>query len=176
MWILLQHLLCFLLCLSPGKWATSPALSSTRILTRSVFCLLRSVFSGLVYLLSAQGGCSFASSLATALLPPPPSGLLLLLFFKSRDTFVCSPLHPAFYFCALPPSSPPPHTCEQTPLRNVLLFLGRTQTWTHFSVVTYSRLVILAHYYYAVLYKHLNENCYGLLCLLDRPFSRFWER
>lgn len=137
----------------------SPALPSTRVLTRTVILFpLESIF----FYLSAG---LLMPPLASALLPSPPAGLLL--FFPLRSGTLLFPLlsRQPFYFCPLPPSSPPPRTCVQTPLADVfaprLLFLGRTRTWTHFSVVTYPRLVILAHYDYAVLYKHLNENLWA---------------
>lgn len=173
MWILLQHLLCFLLSLSPGKWANRPELCF------GFFCFsLKAHLLPPTLVLFSSFQLNFYASLpplANALLPSliacraplPPS-------FKRRDTFVSSPFYPAFLFLSALTFQPTPshlcanssHTCFHPAS---LSFLGRTKTWTHFSVVTYSRFVILAHYYYAVLYKHLNENCYGLLCLLDRP-------
>lgn len=84
------------------------------------------------------------------------------------------PFFAALLFLSAPTFQPTPsHLCANSSQKCCrpasLLFLSRTQTWTHFSVVTFSGSVLLAHYYYAVLYKHLNENRSGLLCLLDRP-------
>lgn len=122
---------------------------------------------------------NFSASLppsgSRAAAPSPPAGLLFLLSLRDGTLFCFLFLSfQPFYSCLLPPSSPPPRTCVQTPLRNAFALRLSCSSAEHkpghiFSVVTYSGLVLLAHYYYAVLYKHLNENCYGLLCLLDRP-------
>lgn len=166
-----------------GEMGDSPALSSTLVLTRSVFFFF--FFLPLkVHLLPppvlfTSFQLNFYASLpplANALPPSMPRQRWPPLppFFMRRDTFVSSPFYPALLFLSAPTFRPTPsHLCANSSHKCFhpasLLFLSRTQTWTHFSVVTYSRLVILARYYYAVLYKHLNENCYGLLCLLDRP-------
>lgn len=136
MWILLQLLLCSLLCLCPGEWTHSPLSLPHSSPTELCFFITRSIlpqqhdsfflppFSGTFMVL-----CScFAQVLVmydaiqACWAPLPP-------FFRRRDTFVSSPLYPAVLFLAFLSRLPaqPTRTCVQTGLINVftLLFLGR---------------------------------------------------